>query len=112
MSLHAPVHIVCPHCDEGFSLSARLVRPTAWACCPSCSHGFALETHHDALARARTLRRQRRQRRDDLVAYLRVPASPDPRPSGEPPMMMSDVLRRLDTLLQRLETLPDRPLST
>ncbi|WP_417307710.1 hypothetical protein [Devosia sp.] len=111
MSIHAPVALVCPHCNESFSESARLVRPGGESCCPGCGQRFALADDHAALERARLLRRQRRQRRDDLMTYLRAPA---PRSASRPveakkPMVMGDVLQRLDDLLAQMESLRSRP---
>lgn len=110
MSIHAPVALVCPHCNESFSESARLVRPAGESCCPGCGQSFALADNPAALERARVLRRQRRQRRDDLVNYLRAPAPRAvPRPAeAKKPMVMGDVLQRLDELLAQMESLRSR----
>ena len=106
MAAHALVDLECPHCAAGFSENAGLVRPGGNAWCPHCGKLFALDANQNAVLEAAFAARRRRKERR---AELRARWSDVPRQApAEPPMRMSDVLRTLDDLLDRLDGLHRR----
>lgn len=110
MPAPALVDLDCPHCHQSFVENAKLVRPGGTAWCPGCGQLFALgadnEAMQRALVRAKTARRERRERLSEL--QLRWTEAAPARPSPNPPMLMTDVLRTLDDLLSRLDSLHRR----
>lgn len=116
------VTVTCPHCHNQVYESARLVRPLGNVYCPDCEEVFVLDDTDDATRReleeARDARlrrklklRQFRARWTDpvpsedtagLVALEEAPPMP-PATAENRPMLISDVLKTLDTLLDKLD---------
>ena len=105
MSAHALVDLSCPRCHSHFIENAKLVRPGGNAWCPECEALFALDEGDEAmrrmLAEAKAARRRRKDRLSDL--RLRWSDQPPARLAPAQPMLLSDVLKRLDELLLRLD---------
>jgi len=105
MSAHALVDLSCPHCHSQFIENAKLVRPGGAAWCPECETLFALDENDEAmrrmLAEAKAARRRRKDRLNDLRLRWCDPAPSRPAPAR--PLLLSDVLRKLDALLQQLD---------
>lgn len=104
MTTYALVSVGCPHCRGHFLENAKLVRPGGSAWCPTCGQLFELDATDEAtrhtLAEAKAARRRRKERLVELKSrWLDDPAAPGP------PMLMGDVLRTLDELLQRMDGL-------
>ncbi|KQU93352.1 hypothetical protein [Devosia sp. Root105] len=104
MTTYALVSVGCPHCSGQFLENAKLVRPDGDAWCPHCEKLFTLDSGNLAtrrtLAEAKAARRRRKDRLTELRAtWSDVPAAPPK------PMLMGDVLRALDELLDRLDGL-------
>ena len=105
MTTYALVSLACPHCSGQFLENAKLVRPDGGAWCPHCEKLFTLNAGDQAtrrtLAEAKAARRRRKDRLNELRAtWMDVPAAAPPKP-----MLMGDVLRALDELLDRLDGL-------
>lgn len=108
MSAYALVNVACPHCRGQFLENAKLVRPGGKAWCPDCEELFVLDMANDAmrhtLVEAKLARRRRKARIADLRARWADPASAP----EQKPMLMGDVLRQLDQLLERMDDLAQR----
>ena len=106
MSAYALISVTCPHCRSSFLENAKLVRPGGQAWCPECEALFVLDTAKEAMRRtlieAKAARRRRRERIGELRAgwFEPVPA--------RKPMVMGDVLRKLDELLGRMDDLAQK----
>jgi hypothetical protein len=109
MSYSARVSVRCPHCEQNFVENARLIRSGGQAWCPECERLFRLDpaSHHarQALLEARAARARRRER----LAAVRQRWEDPPRPAPKPPMLLGDVLARLDALLVRLDDVSRHP---
>ena len=109
MSAYALVSVGCPHCRSQFLQNAKLIRPGGQAWCPNCEELFVLdmanETMRHTLVEAKLARRRRKQR---LAALRSRWADPVPVPEAKKPMLMGDVLRQLDQLLERMDDLAQR----
>ena len=106
MTAYALVSVTCPHCRSHFLENARLVRPGGQAWCPDCETLFVLDTSNEAMRRTLLEAKAARRRRRERLAELRSHWS-DPVPAPKP-MLMGDVLRRLDGLLERIDELAQR----
>lgn len=118
------VTVTCPHCHHPVCESAKLVRPQGQIYCPECETLFVLDDRNDATRReldeARDLRLRRRMKLREMRARWTDPAPVDidpieiePAPQHLPaqrpaleqqarPMLISDVLKTLDALLDKL----------
>ena len=110
MSLHALVDLSCPHCNKQFVENAKLVRPGARAWCPECEQLFALDENNAAmrgmLAAAKAARRRRKERRND-IRQLWTDPPPQAATPVDAPRTLTEVLARLDGLLERLDRQDD-----
>jgi len=108
MTTNALISVACPHCNAEILQRAKLVRAGGQAWCPDCESLFELDPGIEAMRRtlseARAARRDRKQRITEMRARW---SDPVPAPPTRP-MLMSDVLRTLDDLLARMDTLSQR----
>ena len=108
MPTHAIVDVKCPHCLQTFIENATLVRRGGSAYCPDCETQFELDETDPSLRQALLQAKAARQRRKERVRDLRQRwAEPQPRPvESQPtvsrPVLLSDVLKALDQLLDNL----------
>ena len=106
MTAYALVNVACPHCRGQFQERAKLVRPGGRAWCPHCEALFLLDEQSGPmrriLAEAKDARRRRKERIAELTSHWTDPPMP------QKPMLMSDVLRRLDELLERMDGLSSK----
>jgi len=97
------VSLDCPHCAYSFLEAASLVRPHASAYCPACGHSFCLDPEVEAMSRllrqAKAARQERKRRRQE-IRDLYGPEKP--LPAAPAPQQLSDVLARLDALLEQM----------
>ncbi|MGV3490675.1 MAG: hypothetical protein ACO1OG_05065 [Devosia sp.] len=108
MSAYALVSVGCPHCRGQFLENAKLVRPGGQAYCPNCEELFVLDMANTAMRTTLIEAKLARRRRKERLAELRSRwADPVPAPAQKP-MQMSDVLRALDNLLERMDDLAQR----
>jgi hypothetical protein len=100
MSTDVVMQLVCPHCDYYLFETVSLIRPNASAYCPACCKSFVLDPEIEAMSRllgeAQAARRERKRRRQELLASWHAP------PVQQSPQIPSDVLARLDQLLAEL----------
>lgn len=118
------VTVTCPHCHQPVCESAKLVRPQGQIYCPECESLFVLDDRNEATRReldeARDARLRRRYRLRDMRARWTDPAPVDidpiapeapllalpPQAALTPPvsrpMLIGDVLKTLDALLDKL----------
>ena len=103
MTAHALVNVACPNCSGQFNERAKLIRPGGQAWCPHCEALFVLDGQSGPMRRTLAEAKDARRRRKERIAELRSRWSGAPAP--QEPMLMSDVLRRLDELLDRMDEL-------
>jgi uncharacterized Zn finger protein (UPF0148 family) len=108
MSAYALVSVACPHCRAQFLENAKLVRPGGQAWCPDCEELFVLDIGNEAMRRTLTEAKHARRRRKEKLAELRSRWADPVSAPAEKPMLMSDVLRVLDQLLDRMDDLAQR----
>lgn len=106
MSAHALVSVACPHCRSAFLENAKLVRPGGQAWCPHCEELFVLDAANEAMRRTLFEAKAARRRRRERIGELRAGWF-EPTPAGRP-MVMGDVLRKLDELLGRMDDLAQK----
>lgn len=110
MAAHALVDVTCPHCSQTFVTNAKLVRPGGNAYCPDCETLFVLDAGDDRMRETLLAAKAARHRRKDRVREMRERwAEPAPRPAELPqtatrPVLLSDVLKVLDQLLDNLDS--------
>ncbi len=110
MSLHALVDLNCPHCQKQFVENAKLVRPGAKAWCPECEQLFALDETNAAMRRMLAAAKAARRRRKDRIDELRqswANLAPQAATPADTPRTLTEVLARLDGLLQGLDERED-----
>lgn len=107
MTSYARVPVTCPHCDESFLESARLIRIGGSAWCPACLRLFPLDPMQPKVRIALGRARRARARRREKIAVLRRQWA-EPAPDSQPPRAAGDLLRTLDALIARMNEL-DRP---
>jgi uncharacterized Zn finger protein (UPF0148 family) len=108
MSAYALVSVGCPHCRGQFLENAKLVRPGGQAYCPNCEELFVLDLANEGMRKTLVEAKLARRRRKERLAQVRARWSdPVPIPT-EKPMLIGDVLRHLDTLLDRIDNLAHR----
>lgn len=103
MTAYALVNVACPNCRGQFQERAKLVRPGGQAWCPHCEALFVLDETSGPMRRVLAEAKDARRRRKERIAELTSRWSDPPAP--QKPMLMSDVLRRLDELLDRMDGL-------
>lgn len=99
MSTDVVMQLECPHCAYRLFAPVSLVEPCLSATCPACTKSFVLDPEIGALSRllgvAHAARRERERRRVAAEAAWRATAT------SQPPKTLSDVLARLDELLEK-----------
>ena len=109
MSYTARVSVHCPQCEQSFYENAKLIRPGGLAWCPQCERLFALDPANEHTRKALDEAKAARARRRERLAAVRMRWQDPPHPAPNPPMLLSDVLARLDALLERLAGATRRP---
>lgn len=106
MTAYALVNVACPNCRGQFQERAKLIRAGGQVWCPHCEALFVLDETSGPMRRTLAEAKDARRRRKERITELRSRWSDVPPPPK--PMLMSDVLRRLDELLERMDGLNHR----